>query len=37
MNREYDLIVIGLGPAGASLLYSAAEHGLNIIGIDKSR
>jgi len=37
MNREYDLIVIGLGPAGASLLYSAAEHDLNVIGIDKRR
>jgi len=37
MEDEYDLIVVGLGPAGAALLYSAAKNGLKVLGIDKRR
>ena len=37
MSNQYELIVIGLGPAGASLLYKAAEKGIKVLGIDKRR
>ena len=33
----YDLIVIGLGPAGASALYTSAKTGLKVLGVDKKR
>ena len=32
-----DLVVVGLGPGGASTLYSAAKQGLKALGIDKRR
>jgi len=35
--EKYDLIIVGLGPAGASLLYSASKYGLKVLGIDRRR
>lgn len=32
-----DVLVVGLGPAGASVAYRAANGGLNVLGIDKKK
>lgn len=37
MKTHYDLIVAGLGPAGASSAYSAAKSGLSVLALDKSK
>lgn len=37
MKTHYDLIVAGLGPAGASSAYSAAKLGLSVLALDKSK
>lgn len=34
---EYDMIVIGLGPGGASTLYYGAKHDVRAVGLDKRR
>lgn len=34
---KYDVIVIGLGPGGASTLYKLADEGLKVLGIDRRR
>jgi geranylgeranyl reductase family protein len=34
---SYDLIVIGMGPAGSVAAYEAASRGLRVIGLDRSR
>ncbi len=34
---SFDLVVVGLGPGGASTLYYAAKNGLKVLGLDKRR
>jgi flavin-dependent dehydrogenase len=34
---DFDLIVVGLGPAGSTTIIRATELGLNVLGIDKAR
>ena len=33
----YDIVVVGLGPAGGSALYYASKHGVKVLGIEKRR
>jgi len=34
MFKAYDLIVVGLGPAGLSTCYHASKQGLNVLGLE---
>lgn len=34
-NDRYDLIVIGTGAIGSAALWRAAQHGLNVLGLDR--
>jgi geranylgeranyl reductase family protein len=34
---KYDVVVVGLGPGGASATYSSAKSGLKVLGIEKRR
>lgn len=36
-SREYDVIVVGAGPAGCSAAYFSALQGLNVLLLDKAR
>lgn len=35
MERNYDLIVIGLGAAGSATIYQAAKRGIKVLGIEQ--
>jgi len=37
LNRAVDLLVVGLGPGGASAARAAARAGLRVVGVDKKR
>ncbi len=37
MNRSVDVLIIGLGPAGAAAALAAAEKGLSVIAVDRRR
>ena len=37
MNNTYDMIVIGLGPAGMALAVMGSNMGLNVLGIEKDK
>ncbi|HIA96752.1 MAG TPA: FAD-dependent oxidoreductase, partial [Candidatus Nitrosopelagicus sp.] len=34
-KREYDLIVVGAGPAGSSAAYAAAKNGIKVALLEK--
>jgi menaquinone-9 beta-reductase len=36
-SREYDVIVVGAGPAGCSAAYFSTLQGLNVLLLDKAR
>ena len=36
VKLDYDVVVVGLGAAGVSAYYSAAENGASVLGIDKA-
>lgn len=36
-NKKYDMLIIGLGPAGMSLAAMGSAMGLNVLGIEKRR
>jgi len=33
--REYDVIIVGMGPAGASAAYELSRHGISVLAFDK--
>jgi len=37
MSKKYDMIVIGLGPAGMALAVMGSSMGLNVLGIEKDK
>lgn len=37
VNKRYDAIVVGLGPAGSTACHTLASRGLTVAGIDKER
>jgi len=34
-EREYDLVVVGAGPAGSSAAYAAAKNGIKVALLEK--
>lgn len=37
MNYNYDLIIVGGGPAGSTMALSAHKHGLKVLLLDKEQ
>ena len=37
MKKEYDVIVVGAGPAGSTAARFAAEHGISVLMLEKDR
>ncbi|MGH7259019.1 MAG: FAD-dependent oxidoreductase, partial [Nitrospiraceae bacterium] len=36
-TKEYDVVVVGMGPAGAAAAYDLSRAGLSVLALDKQR